>query len=117
MENSCEEILISVAVENWRFAKLFIRAISKLEHSAANRYSNQLRYHLINIEDSLGKVGLRVVNLEGQPYDVGMAATPLNIDEFESADTLCVDYMTEPIIMGHDGIKRQGSLMLKKANL
>ena len=42
---------------------------------------------------------MAIVNLEGHEFDVGMAAKSLNIDEFESEDTLVVDQMIEPIII------------------
>ena len=34
-----------------------------------------------------------MVNVEGQPFDPGMAATPLNIEDFEVNDTLEVEQM------------------------
>ena len=52
--------------------------------------------------------------VQGHPFDPGMAATPLNIEEFESEDALIVDQMLEPIIMGHDGVVRTGTVTLRK---
>lgn len=44
-----------------------------------------------------------------------MAATPVNIEEFEANDTLVVDQMLEPILMGADGLVRSGTVTLRKA--
>ena len=41
-----------------------------------------------------------------------MAATPLNIEEFAANDSLMVDQMLEPIIMGPGGLIRTGTLVL-----
>jgi len=45
-----------------------------------------------------------------------MAATPLNIEEFKPEDTLIVDQMLEPIVMGANGVIRTGTVMLKRMN-
>ena len=54
------------------------------------------------------------MNLEGQPYDTGMAASPINIADFAPDDHLVVDQMVEPVIMGGNGIVRTGTVMLKR---
>jgi hypothetical protein len=42
-----------------------------------------------------------------------MAATPLNIEEFDAKDALMVDQMLEPIIMGKDGLVKTGTVTLR----
>ena len=111
-----ENSLIEVAVESWRFSRLFARIVGKLDAGEANRYANQLRYFQKRIEESLDAVGLKLVNMEGQPFDPGVAATALNMGDFSPDDTLFVDQMVEPIIMGPKGLKKEGSVMLRKVN-
>lgn len=111
---SYEEAIIKIVTENWRLMKLFMKVISKLDASDANRYVNQIRYFQKTIVDNLSDVDLKIVNLEGQQYDPGIAATALNIDEFDSEDILIVDQMMEPLIMGPDGIKKQGVINLAR---
>ena len=60
------------------------------------------------------KAELKIVNVEGQIYDPGMAATPLNLDEFATAENLVVEQMVEPIIMGAEGIVRTGTVILRR---
>jgi hypothetical protein len=43
-----------------------------------------------------------------------MAVAALNLGDFEADDALLVDQMMEPIIMGPDGLRRQGTVMLRK---
>jgi len=69
---------------------------------------------LKRLEESLGATGLRIVNLEGQPYDPGMAATALNIADFGPEDRLLVDQMIEPIIMSDAGLVKTGTIMVRK---
>ena len=111
------ESLVELAVESWRFSRLFAKLTSKLDAGESSRYVNQYRYYVKKIESILERAGLRIVNVEGQLYDPGMAASALNIEDFEGDDHLLVDQMLEPIIMGNDGIVRAGTVMLRKAQL
>ena len=43
-----------------------------------------------------------------------MAASAINIGDFGPDDVLLVEQMVEPIIMGPDGLRRQGTVMLRK---
>ena len=106
--------LLDVAVESWRFCRLFDRLLTKLDAGEQGRYRGQLRWFQRKLEESLTDAGMRIVNVEGHPFDPGMAATPLNIEEFESEDALIVDQMLEPIIMGQDGVIRTGTVTLRK---
>lgn len=109
-----EKALMDVAIDSWRLSKLFIRAISKLDAGDGSKYASQLRYFQKRIEESLESGGLRLVNLEGQPFDAGMAASALNGGDFGPDDVLVVDQMVEPIVMGKDGLKREGTVLLRK---
>jgi len=109
-----ERSLIEMAVESWRFARLFGRLVSKLDAGEGARYVNQLRYFQKKLEDSLEASGLKIVNVEGQPFDPGMAASAINIGDFGPDDILLVDQMVEPIIMGSEGLRKQGTVMLRK---
>lgn len=112
-----EQSLIDIAVESWRFSRLFGKVVSKLDAGESGRYINQLRYFQKKVEENLGSTGLKLVNVEGQPYDVGMAASALNLSDFGPEDVLLVDQMLEPIIMGPTGLRRQGTVMLRKVEV
>jgi hypothetical protein len=109
-----EKSLIDIAVESWRLSRLFTRLITKLDAGESNRYVNQLRYFQNRLEESLDAADLRLVNVEGHIFDPGMAASALNIGDFAPHDTLQVEQMLEPIIMGSNGLKKQGTVMLRK---
>lgn len=113
--DQAEKALIEIAVEGWRFARLVQRMIGKLDAGESSRYINQLRYFQKKIDESLDVAGLRLVNLEGQSFDPGIAAAALNLGDFGPDDTLEIDQMVEPIIMGPDGLRKEGTVMLRKA--
>ena len=111
-----ERSLIDIAVESWRFSRLFSRVVNKLDAGESGRYVNQLRYFQKRVEESLEASGLKLVNVEGQPFDPGIAASALNIGDFGPDDQLLVDQMVEPIIMGPEGLRKQGTVMLRKVH-
>lgn len=107
--------LIDVVVESWRLVRTFERVLMKLDAGEASRYQNQLRFYLKRLDTVLAERELKIVNLEGQVYDAGMAATPLNIADFGPEDSLLVEQMIEPLVMGSDGVRRMGTMMLRRA--
>ncbi len=109
-----EASLIDIVVESWRLTRSFTRLLTKLDASEAARYQSQLRFYLKRLDGALAAAGLKIADLEGQPYDAGMAATPLNIADFAPDDVLLVDQMLEPVIMGDSGLRRTGTIMLKR---
>lgn len=120
VQNNCEVLLkslIDISVESWRFSRMFARLLSKMDAGEGARYTNQYRYYMKRLEETLESAGLRLVNVEGHPYDPGIAATALNIGDFSADDVLVVEQMIEPIIMGSEGLVRGGTVMLKKVEL
>ena len=57
---------------------------------------------------------MRMVGIEGTAFDPGIAATPLNIEDFGPGDELEIDTMIEPIIMCGGELVRMGSVTLRK---
>ena len=112
MPTDLKQPYLELAIESWRFAKLFARVTTKMDLNEANRYSNQLRFFQKRLDDSLLAIDMKIVNLEGQLYDPGMAASPLNIADFGPDDKLMVDQMVEPLIMGPNGIVKSATVML-----
>jgi len=117
VDNRLEQSLIDIAVESWRFSRLFGKVVSKLDAGESGRYANQLRYFQKKVEESLESNSLKLVNMEGQPYDPGMPVAALNLGDFGPDDVLLVEQMVEPIIMGPNGLRKQGTVMLRKVEV
>ena len=108
--------LLDLAVEAWRFGRAIDRLLEKLDEGEQRRHQRQLRWFQKKLQETLDAVQMRIVSIEGEAFDTGMAATPLNIEDFGSDDTLVVDQMLEPIVMGPDGVVRTGTVTLKKVD-
>jgi hypothetical protein len=109
------QALIRLTTESWRFSRLFVRLLQRIDVAEQQRYTNQFRYYLSTIQENLATAGFRLVDLEGQPYDPGMAVSALNIGDFGPDDALVVEQMLEPVIMGTDGLVKSGTVILGKA--
>lgn len=109
--------IISMAVESWRFGRVFDRLLTRFDAGEQNRYKGQFRWFIKKVEEALEQADLRIVNVEGHPFDPGIAATPINIEEFDANDSLMVDQMLEPIIMGKEGLVKTGTVTLRKVEL
>jgi hypothetical protein len=112
---SSDAALLNLALESWRFERLFLRALAKLEVEQAARFASQHRYFVRRLEECLAAAGLRFVTLEGEPYVTGTAARAVNIAEFGPDDDLVVDQMIEPIVMSATGLLRPGTVLVRKA--
>jgi hypothetical protein len=113
-DKSASEAIVKLAAESWRFIRVFERAISGLDVGKTARYRGSADAFGKRIEESLALAGMRMVNIEGTAFDPGIAAAPLNIEDFEPDDELEVDAMVEPIIMNRGGLVRMGSVILRK---
>ncbi|MBU5612876.1 hypothetical protein [Geomonas azotofigens] len=114
---SMRDVILSMAIESWRFGRVFDRLLLKLDAGEQSRYKSQFRWFIKKVEEALEQADLRIVNVEGHPFDPGIAATPLNIEEFDGNDALMVDQMLEPIIMGKEGLVKTGTVTLRKVEL
>lgn len=112
-----ERSLIDVAVETWRLSRLFARVVTKLDAGDQGRYANQLRYFQRKVEEHLDAAGFKLVSVEGQPFDPGVAAAAVNIADFGPDEKLLVEQMVEPIVMGSEGLRRQGTVLVRKAHV
>lgn len=107
-----KENLILIASEAFRFQRVFEKAVSKLDIEERTKYLSQYSWFAKRVSKALENSHLRMINLEGQLYDPGMAITPLNLDDFEVDDTLIVAQMLEPVIMQDDTIVKIGTALL-----
>ena len=101
--------LISIASELFRFQKVFEKAISKLDIDERNKYVSQYAWFSKKVYKALDEANLKLLNIEGQLYDPGMA---VNIDDFDADDQLYVLQTIEPIIMQDDKVFKTGTVIL-----
>ena len=106
--------IIDMAVESWRFRGVFQKAMSKLDAGESSRYMGQYNWFQRKMDQALQTAGLSIVNVEGHLYDPGVAASPMNIEDFDPDVPLYIKQMIEPIIMDGERVVRQGTVMLER---
>jgi uncharacterized Rmd1/YagE family protein len=104
--------LVIIASELHRFKGVFSKAISKLDIDEQNKYASQFQWFSKKVTKALDDAGIRIVTLDGQLYDPGMAVTPLNIEDFDAEDILYVAQTMEPIIMQENVVVKTGTVIL-----
>lgn len=104
--------ILDMAVEAWRFRRVFVKAMSKLDAGESSRYIGQFNWFIKKVESALKTAGMRIVDVEGMPYDIGMALSPLNIDDFDAEERLFVEQMIEPIVMDDCKVLKTGTAIL-----
>ena len=55
---SLTQSVINMAVESWRFGRVFDRMLMKLDAGEQSRYKSQFRWFIKKIEESLAEAGL-----------------------------------------------------------
>jgi len=105
--------LLTLSIESWKFVRLFQRALAKLDPSEQTRFVGQIRFFQRRVDALLETRGIRLESLEGQVFEPGLAAAPLNADEFPNSEQrLVVAQMIEPVVMGPNGVMRTGTFLL-----
>lgn len=109
------ELVLSLGLEAWRLAPVLSRVLNRLDAHEQSRYISKIRWFAKKTESVLQDAGYRLVSYEGQAYDSGLPATPLNMDEFAETANLYVARMVEPVVMDADGrIVRSGTMILEE---
>ena len=106
--------IIEMAAEAWRFRQVFQCAMDKLDARDSAKYLSQYSWFSKKVDAALEIAGLHIVNLVGQPFNIGMAVTPLNLNDFEPDEPLFVDQMIEPVIMDCEHVVKTGTVLLRR---
>lgn len=110
-----KDSILNICLEAWRFQRTYLKLLSKLDTRDQTRYLSHFKWFMKRIGESLESAGFVLVNLEGQKYDPGMAATAINLDEFKPDEDLVVEQMLEPVILDSKGtVVKTGTVLLQR---
>ena len=110
-----KDSVISLAIESWKFSRTFKSLLQNINVIEQKKYLGKLSWYEKKIEDYLTTMQINLVNLEGEKYDIGIAATAINLGEFKNDDELFVDKMIEPVVMVNNELHKAGTLLVKRA--
>lgn len=104
--------IADIALEEWKFRNAFRRMLASVPYSEQAKYSSRYLWFSKKVEQAVQQAGLQIISVEGQPFDIGMAIAPLNLEDFEETEGLYIDQMIEPILMKDDKVFRNGTAIL-----
>ena len=105
--------IVAIAVEYWRLMRVLMRLLNTVDAGEQQRYQGKIRWFSKKTEEALNAAGLSIVNYEGHPYDPGIPASPVNLEDFQPDDKLYVTQMLEPVILDAGGnLVKAGTIAL-----
>lgn len=107
-----DEQNLDFILELYNVPKLFQKLINHLSPDEQKRYLGQVNWFVKKCQDFVNKSGYSFVVPEGV-YDVGIAATPLNLSDFDKDEELLIDQVIEPIVMFQGKVVKSGVVLLK----
>lgn len=111
---AASEALVELASESWRFDQVLRNSMLFMDSDDAKRLSSHYTWYQRIVQTVLEEADLHVVDLTGEPYEVGMAVTPLNLDDCSDIrqTTYYIVQMVEPIVMQAGSVRKCGVAML-----
>lgn len=105
--------IAEIAGDAWRLAKLLERVERKLQGADRDRCRIRREDCLNKLKRSLADFGVRLIDLEGRDYEAGVAIEPVGMDRFPGRRDWVIEAMIEPIVMGPNGLIKQGVARVK----
>ena len=107
--------MAELASEYWKLLKSFERAAVAAPDGARTRLLAQARYASARLESILDSVGMRVVALDGLPFEINMPAVAINADDFAGDERVVVERTIEPAIVSDMTVIITGKVYLTRA--
>lgn len=111
------QIIADFLIEDYRFQRSFLSAVNKLFNEEIKKYESSYMFHTNKVKELADKMQLQLRVFDGIDYSEGLPVTPLNADEFASAENLVIEQTIEPTVITSNGdIVRQGTVILGEKN-
>lgn len=107
--------IAELASEYWKLLRSFQRAIAISPDDARPRLSAQARYAHGKLETILAKVGMRVVEFDGKPFEINMPAVAVNADEYAVINDAIVETTLEPAVVSDISVIITGKVYLRRS--
>ena len=109
--------LAELAIEYWKLLKSQERAVAAAAAESQQRLAAQGRYAAGRLAAILDREGLRIVEFDGQAFEVNLPAIALNADEMPDSQGVIVERTIEPALVSKDGsVVVMGKVYLTRRN-
>lgn len=112
MENKNVDFIL----ELYRFHITVNKMLALLSPDEVKKFSSQVSWFMKKANQFIEDNGVAFVTQNpGDPYDVGLPVTPVNIADFDKDAELVIDQVVEPTVMHNGKVIQMGTVLLKKA--
>lgn len=103
-------------IELYNFHKTVNKMLASLSPDEIKKFSSQVSWFMKKANKFIEDNGVSFVSQNpGDPYDVGLPVTPVNIADFDKETELVIDQVMEPTVMHNGKVVQMGTVLLKKA--
>lgn len=99
-------------IEYWKLVKACGKTSDSLPDREAKRFASQVKYSVLQLSTIAAQMRIRIVDFEGQPFTLGMAASADNHSDFDGVESLIVIQTIEPAILMDDKILATGRVLV-----
>lgn len=101
-----------LVIEYWKLVRACGKTSDSLPDREARRFAAQVKYSELQLSTIVAHMGIRIVDFEGLPFTLGMAASADNHSDFDGAESLTVVQTIEPAILMDDKILATGRVLV-----
>ncbi len=102
----------ALAVEYWKLASAFEKAILILPPDKCRSAASQLRFSKIQLETITSECGFRIVSFDGESFHSGLPASGDNLSDFDQDAELIVMKTLEPAVIRNMSVISKGRVLL-----
>lgn len=111
--------ILELALEEYHLKGVFETVANNLNPAEGQRFMSHYRWFGKKVKSAIDNAGLNIISegLADKPFDVGMAVTPVNLNDFNPDDELIIDRIIEPIVMEGESVVKKGAVALRRKSI
>lgn len=112
MNETAHDALALLATEWFKASRRALRLAAEAAPARVERERSQILYSTRRVGEALASHGMRYREYSGEPYSPGIPAEPVNPEDFETEEGLCVVETVEPTVLHEGRILLRGKVVL-----
>ncbi len=112
MSEALQIALATLATEWFKCARRTMRLAADASQTRHERERAQLAFSAQRVHETLASYGMRMHDFDGQPYSPSLPAEPVNPEDFDGEEGLCVAETLEPTILHEGRVLMRGKIAL-----
>ncbi len=115
MTETAHDALALLATEWFKTSRRALRLTNDTAPARMERERAQLAYSTRRVGEALASHGIHYREYKDEPYSPSIPAEPVNPEDFETEEGLCILETVEPTVLHEGRILMRGKVVLGKA--